>query len=194
MRTLATTIALITAVTLQASVFANDDVKLQTGSKAPSFTATNLDGKEITLDSFKGSDVLVFVFTCNSCPVARAYEDRLIKFAKKYEGKRVKLVAINNHRSEDIEAMKKRAEEKDFNFVYAYEGSGKSAKDFGAKVTPHCFVVNKDREIVYQGAFDDSMKEPSNNFVVDAVNATLKGEKPTVEFKKPFGCGIKFKN
>ena len=193
MKTFATTIALVVALVINACAFANDDVKLQTGTKAPSFTATNLDGKEITMDSFKASDVVVFVFTCNSCPVAVAYEDRLVEFANKYEGKGVKLVAINNHKSEDLEAMKKRAEEKDFSFVYAYEASGKSAKDFGAKVTPHCFVLNKNREIVYQGAFDDSMKEPTEHFVVNAVEATLKGEKPEVDFKKPFGCGIKFK-
>jgi peroxiredoxin len=194
MRFFATTLAVLLAFAASMSLIADDDVKLETGTKAPAFTAKNINGEEITMDSFKDSDVVVVVFTCNSCPVAKAYEDRLIELSKKYQAKGVSLVAINNHRDEDLEAMKKRAKDKDINYVYAYEGSGESAKDFGAKVTPHCFVLNKNREIVYQGAFDDSMENPKTHFVNDAVEATLNGKKVEVEFKRPMGCGIKFKN
>ena len=176
-----------------APLMAHDDVKLETGAKAPSFKATSIDGKEISNQTFRDADVMLVVFTCNGCPVAKAYEDRMIALAKKYQDKKVAVVAINNHHAEDLEAMKDRAKEKGFNFVYAYEGSGKSARDFGAKVTPHCFVLNKERKVVYQGAFDDSMKEPKNHFVDDAISATLSGKEVKVTFKRAFGCGIKFK-
>jgi peroxiredoxin len=170
-----------------------DDTKLSIGDAAPSFSASSLDGSEVTLDNFKDADVVVLVFTCNGCPVAQAYEDRLMELAKTYQDEKVKLVAINNHFGEDIEAMKKHSEDRGFNFVYVYDGSGKSAEAYGAKVTPHCFVLDRDRKVVYQGGFDDSQKEPTKHYVADAVEATLHGKEIPVTTTKAFGCSIKLK-
>ena len=164
---------------------------LEIGSKAPEFKATGVDGKEYSLASTKEAKATVIAFTCNRCPVAIAYEDRFIEFQKKYSNKDVKFIAINVNSSEDLKAMKERAEEKGFNFPYAYDESGDSARAFGAKVTPHLFVLDANGLLAYQGSFDDKTKEPSVSYIDKAVEAVLAGDKPEVTSTKPFGCGIK---
>lgn len=170
-----------------------DELKLNAGDRAPEIKAVSTDKKDISLDSFKDAEVLVVVFTCNKCPVAVAYEDRINDLAKKYKDKKVELVAVNNSQFEDLAAMKERAAEKDFKFTYVYEGEGKTARDFGAKVTPHVFIFDKERKLVYQGAFDNNQKEPTEHFAADAVEATLAGKKVEVSHRKAFGCSIKLK-
>ncbi|HMO14077.1 MAG TPA: thioredoxin family protein [Pirellulaceae bacterium] len=171
----------------------NDDLKLKAGDAAPDFKATATCGTEISLANFKEADVVVVVFNCNTCPVAIAYEDRINEFAKNYKDRNVAVVTINNHRSETVDDMKKRAEDKGFVFPYAYEGSGDSARAYGAKVTPHIFVLNSERKIAYQGAFDDSQKNPQEHYVVDAVESLLSKKEVKVTYKPAFGCSIKFK-
>lgn len=167
---------------------------LAVGSEAPSFKATSVEGKEVTLDSVKDADIVVVVFTCNTCPVAVAYEDRFIEFNKKYKDKKVAFVAINNSTGEDVEAMQQRAEEKGLNYTYAYDGSGDSARAYGAKVTPHCFVLDKNRKLVYKGSFDDAWNgEPETSYVSSVVGSLLEGEAPKHSETKPVGCGIKLK-
>lgn len=184
--------ALLAVCTLAAQVRA-DDTKLAIGDAAPDFKAGAIDGTEVNLESYKDADVIVVVFTCNGCPVAQAYEPRLIELAEKYKDQKVQVVAINNHGGEDIDAMKERAKEKGINYAYVYDGSGKSAEDYGAKVTPHCFVIDKDRKVVYQGGFDDDTKNPTKHFVADAIDATLHGKEIPVSTTKAFGCSIKIK-
>lgn len=161
------------------------------GDSAPEFKAAGVDGKTYTLGSFKEAKATVVVFTCNICPVAVAYEDRFIEFAKKYDAKGVKFIAINVNTSEDLSAMKQRAEEKGFNFPYAYDETGDSARAFGARVTPHLFVVDAKGKIVYQGAFDDSMNKPTKPYLANAVEAVLAGKTPEVTNTKAVGCGIR---
>jgi peroxiredoxin len=168
---------------------------VKVGDKAPNFKVESTDEKVLTLADFKDAKVVVVCFTCNQCPVAVAYEDRFIEFNKKYAEKGVKFVAINPNATESLDAVKKRAEEKDFNFPYAYDGSGKSAETYGAKVTPHLFVINADGIIAYIGSFDDEMAvdKVKKHFVVDAVEALLAGKKPETTEHEAFGCTIKFK-
>jgi len=159
------------------------------GEKAPDFKATGVDGKEYTLP--KDAEATVVCFTCNQCPVAVAYEDRFIQFAKQYKDKGVKFLAINVNYSEDLDAMKQRAEEKGFTFPYAFDASGDSARAYGATKTPHLFVVDGDGKVAYVGAFDDSMTKPSKGYVKDAVDAVLSGETPVTTKTPAVGCGIK---
>lgn len=165
--------------------------ELEVGATAPNFTAAGVDGKEVSLANNKGAKATVIAFTCNRCPVAIAYEDRFIAFSKKYSGKDVQFIAINVNSSEDLEAMKQRAEEKGFNFPYAYDKSGDSARAYGARVTPHIFVLDGDGKLAYQGAFDDKQSGPTTPHVENAVKALLAGKEPDVKSTKAFGCGIK---
>ena len=184
------TLGIVFAAILADRVHAED---LTVGDKAPSFKAQTTADKSITLADTKGAKAIVICFTCNKCPVARAYEDRFIDFNKKYRDKDVKFIALNVNTTENLEEMKERAENKKFNFPYAYDESGKSAEDYGARVTPHMFVVDADGVLAYMGAFDDNMnpKEVKESYVVAAVDALLKGDKPETTETKAFGCGIK---
>ena len=164
------------------------------GEKAPGFKAVGTDGKEYSLEKIsKSADLVIVCFTCNQCPVAKAYEDRFVEFNRKYAEKKVKFIALNcNNGTENLEVMRERAEEKDFNFVYAFDKTGDAAREFGARATPELFVI-QDGRVVYHGSFDDKMKDPSKSYLVDAVDALLAGKTPEITSTKPFGCSIKLK-
>ena len=166
--------------------------ELEIGTHAPDFKALpGVDGKQYSLDEMKDAKVVVVCFTCNRCPVAVAYEDRFVEFSKKYAGKGVKFVAINaNRKTEDLGAMKTRAEEKGFNFPYVFDKSGKLATEYGARVTPHIFVLDQSRNVAYVGAFDDDQEKPTKHYVEDAVDALLNGKTVSTKHSKAFGCGI----
>ena len=173
------------------AAFAVSAQAVDVGGKAPAFKAQGADGKEYSLDSFKDAKAVVVCFTCVGCPMARGYEDRFIEFAKKNEDKGVRFVAINVNTGETLKEMQDRVEEKGFTFPYAIDESGDSARAYGAKVTPHLYVLDGERNVVYVGSFDDALNNPEKSFVQDAVDATLKGEKPAVTSTTAFGCNIR---
>jgi peroxiredoxin len=165
--------------------------EIEIGAKAPDFKATGVDGKTYSLERTKGAKAVVLAFTCNKCPVAVAYEDRFIELQKKHGGKEVQFIAINVNTTEDLKAMKERAEEKGLNYPYAYDESGDSARAYGARVTPHIFVIDKDGKVAYRGSFDDDQRDPKKPYVENAIKALLAGEKPEVATTKAFGCGVR---
>jgi peroxiredoxin len=167
--------------------------EVEVGASAPDFKAKGIDGKEYSLKNLKDAKVSIVVFTCNQCPVAIGYEDRLIDFVKKYKDKGVQLIAINANganSSENIASMKQRSEEKGFNFPYVFDESGDSVRAYGARVTPHIFVI-KEGKIAYRGSFDDNQEKPTKKFLADAIDALLAGKKPETASTKAFGCGIR---
>jgi peroxiredoxin len=167
---------------------------------APGAAWANLegtDGKMHSLSDLADAQVVAVVFTCNKCPVAVAYEDRLMKFAEDYKDKGVALVAINvnNAEADKLPAMKERAEEKGFNFAYLYDPSQESARAYGAAVTPHAFVLDKSRNVVYMGAIDDNWEDEAavtNHSLRDAVEAAMAGKTPEVAQTDAVGCGIQY--
>ena len=173
--------------------------KLKIGDAAPIFTGLeSTDGKSYSLDNFKDKDVLVVCITCNHCPVAVAYEERIVAFNKKYCGPdgKVGFVAINvnNNDADKLPRMKERAKERGFNFAYAYDPSQKVGRDLGASVTPEFFVYNKSRQLVYMGSMDDSQQPAriKNRYLEAAVEAALKGETPATAETRPFGCSVQY--
>ncbi len=169
---------------------------LSPGDAAPAWTDLDgTDGKKHSLDDLKGKDVVVVVFTCNSCPVAAGYEGRVIAFANEHADK-VALVAINVNtgREDQLPAMKERAAKKKFPFPYLYDPTQEIAKKYGANYTPEFFVLNKDRKVVYLGAMDD--RSPPAAATVShleaAVGAALAGTKPPTGETLARGCRIRF--
>jgi peroxiredoxin len=169
------------------------------GDTAPAWTdLPGTDGKKHSLGELSGKEVVVVAFTCNSCPYAVDYQQRFIDLAAKYSGdeSKVAVVAINVNAvpADSFEKMKERAEEAKFNFLYLFDESQQIAKEYGAGRTPEFFVLNKDRQIVYMGAFDDSTKpaEVKKHYVEDAIAATLSGEKVAVSETAPVGCAIRW--
>jgi peroxiredoxin len=171
--------------------------KLKIGDAAPTWShIVGIDNKKHSLSDFDKAKLVVLVFTCNHCPVARAYEDRLIALTKEYRPKGVQFVAVNvnNIPADRLDKMKERAEEKGFNFPYLYDSSQKMGHDYGATVTPHVFVLDKDRKVVYMGNVDDSLnpKRVKQHNLRNALDALLVGKKPPKAVTQQFGCTIKY--
>jgi peroxiredoxin len=172
---------------------------LSPGDPAPAWVdLEGTDGKKHSLADLKGKDVVVVVFTCNSCPVAVGYEDRILAFAKTHAGpdSKVALVAINVNtvREDQLPEMKKRAEKKRFPFPYLYDPSQAIARKFGANYTPEFFVLDRDRKVVYMGSMDDRSPPAAAkvSHLEGAVRAALAGTKPATGETLARGCKIRF--
>jgi peroxiredoxin len=191
--------------------YANDEhPTLQIGAAAPDFKLPGVDGKTYTLASFKNANILVVVFTCNHCPTAQAYQDRIIKLTEDYKSKGVAVVAImpNDPKAitldelnytdmgDSFDEMKIRAKEKHFNFPYLYDGATQStAKAYGPAATPHVFIFDKDRKLRYEGRIDNvekPTKTPTINDARNAIDALLNNNEVPVTTTKVFGCSIKW--
>ena len=189
---------------------ADEHPTLPIGAAAPDFSLPAVDGKTYSLASFAGAKVLVVVFTCNHCPTAQAYEDRLIRLTADYRDKGVAVVAImpNDPTSirldelgytdmgDSFEEMKRRAAEKHFNFSYLFDGQTEAAaKAYGPIATPHVFVFDQSRKLRYSGRVDDVEKPTKTPHVRDArnaIDALLAGQPVPVQTTKVFGCSIKW--
>lgn len=170
--------------------------KLKVGDPAPAWTdLPGTDGKKHSLADHAGKPV-VLVFTCNSCPIAEGYEDRIVAFANKYRGK-VDVVAVNVNTvpADRLDAMTKRAAKKKFSFPYLYDETQKIARDYGAIYTPEFFVLTSDRKVAYHGAMDDKTRadEVTETYLEAAVDAVLNGETPAKAETPARGCLIRFK-
>ena len=123
------------------------------------------------------------------------YEERLVAFSKKYAGSKVGLFAINVNKVEEdlLPAMKQRAKEKGFTFPYLFDETQEIAKKYGAGYTPECFVLNKERQVIYMGAMDDSpdAEKVKTQYVELAVTAAQAGKLPTKQETVAIGCRIR---
>lgn len=189
---------------------AEDPTPLEIGAKAPDFKLQGTDGKIYSLASFSKAKILAVVFSCNHCPTAQAYEDRIINMVKEYTPKGVSFVVISPNDpkavrldelgytdiGDSFEEMKLRAKNKHYNFPYLYDGKTQAtSKAYGAIATPHVFIFDKDRKLQYQGRVDD-VEKPSrtpNNFDTrNALDALLAGKEVPVKTTKVFGCSVKW--
>jgi thiol-disulfide isomerase/thioredoxin len=180
---------------------------LEIGSKAPEFSLTGVDDKKHSLADFAKSKVLVVVFSCNHCPTAQAYQDRLNYIYNNYTSKGVALVVISSNSSKSLnlweqgwsdlgdsfEEMKIRAKDKEFKFPYLYDGDDqKTAIAYGPVATPHAFVFDKDRKLQYAGSIDESMEKGKGELLRNAIDAILDGRKIEKPVTKVFGCSTKW--
>lgn len=172
---------------------------MKTGEQAPGWSnLPGVDGQKHSLDQYKDAKVIVMVFTCNHCPVAVAYEDRLVALDRKYSSQGVKFIAVNVNKmpADRLDKMQERAKAKGFAFPYLFDESQKIGHDFGAKVTPHIFVLDQNRKVAYVGAIDDNMKagEVKTHYLSDAIDALLAGKSPSKQETKAVGCSIKYED
>lgn len=176
----------------------------QVGDKASDFRLKNVDGKMVSLADYPDAKGFIIIFTCNHCPYAKAYEDRIIELNKKYAPLGYPVIAINpndptSYPEDSYENMQKRAKDKGYQFPYLFDENQVVFPEFGAQRTPHAFVVSKTGDVLtveYIGAIDDNYEDPSMvqvKYVENAVNALLAGNKPDVTFTKAIGCSIKVK-
>lgn len=172
---------------------------LSVGDAAPAWEKLpGVDGKEHSLAELADKEIVVVAFTCNSCPVAVDYEDRIIALAKKHAaGGRVAVVAINCNtvKADLLDAMKERAEKKQFPFQYLHDASQNVGKSYGAVFTPEFYVLNRERKILYMGAFDDNsnLDQVKRHYLEEAVAAALEGKSPDAKESLARGCRIRYK-
>jgi peroxiredoxin len=205
------TVAVATSLFLAALAAAAPEIKtLEIGAKAPNFRLPGVDGKMHRLAEFDKAKVLVIVFTCNHCPTAQAYEERIKKLAADYKDKGVALVAISPNdpkavrldelgytdMSDSLDEMKVRAKDKGYNFPYLYDGDKQEVSmAYGPVSTPHVFIFDSERKLRYAGHVDDNEKQPDKVTAPDARNAIealLAGKPVPVEKTKTVGCSIKW--
>jgi thiol-disulfide isomerase/thioredoxin len=168
-----------------------------------------VDGRTYALKDFADAKILVAVFTCNHCPTAQYYEERLKQLVTDYKDKGVAVVAImpndpNSVRldelgwtdlSDSFEEMKVRARDHQFNFPYLYDGESEAAaRAYGPVATPHVFVFDSARKLRYVGAVDDAerVQQVSKPYLRDALEALLAGQEPPVTKTKVVGCSVKW--
>jgi thiol-disulfide isomerase/thioredoxin len=181
---------------------------LEIGADAPDFKLPGVDGRTYTLKDFADARVLVVVFTCNHCPTAQAYEDRLLKFHADYKDKGVALVAVNPNDpravrldelgytdlGDSFEDMKIRAKERHFTFPYLHDGDTQAtARAYGVQATPHVFVFDQGRKLRYVGRVDDAeVKAVHSHDLRNAVDALLSRKPVPVAKTRVFGCSTKW--
>jgi peroxiredoxin len=181
---------------------------LPIGAVAPDFNLPGVDGRDYSLKDFAGARVLFVLFTCNHCPTAQAYEDRILKLHADYKDKGVALVAISPNDplavrldelgytdlGDSFEDMKLRAKARDFRFPYLYDGeTQQTSLAYGVLATPHVFIFDRERKLRYNGRIDDAeVKEVKSHDARNAIDALLAGQPVPVEKTRVFGCSTKW--
>lgn len=195
-----------TAASMAVTVSDKTPAGLEVGDMAPDFDLQNVDGNMVSLVSILNDETgavkgCILTFTCNSCPYAVMYEDRLIALHQKYAPMGYPVVAINPNDPEvkpddSFEAMKVRTEEKGFPFAYLFDEGQKVYPQYGATKTPHVFLVGEGRKVRYIGAIDNNPQDAdavTKRYLEEAIAALEEGRDPDPDFTKAVGCSIKTK-
>jgi peroxiredoxin len=172
--------------------------RLSVGEPAPNFAGLpGIDGQEHALAEYKKAKAVVVVFTSNPCPVAIAYEDRLVALQKEFAKRGVQLVAIcsNFEAGNSLDDLKKRATAKKFNFPVLRDDDQSTGRAYGASKTPHVFLLDGDRKIAYMGAIDDNEvpEKITKHYLRDALESVLADKAPETKETRPFGCTLRYK-
>jgi peroxiredoxin len=170
-------------------------------TKAAEFKLPGTDGSDHALADYPGKKAVVVAFTCNHCPAAIGAQDRIIALQRDYADKGVQVIAINSnedegHPTDSFEHMVERAREKGFPFPYLRDRSQAVAKAYGAQRTPHFFLLDAERKVVYSGRMDNNPYEAgkqTTNELRQALDQLLAGQPVTVAPTDPIGCNVKWR-
>lgn len=173
----------------------------QPGDVATDFSLLSTDGQKVSMADFPEAKGFIIVFTCNHCPFAIKYEDRLIDIAKRYRALGYETIAINPNDpdvqpADSYELMKIRAQEKGFIFPYVFDEGQKIFPQYGATKTPHVYLLDKNRVVKYIGAIDDNVESADDvkeRYLENAIAALENGQEPNPSITKAIGCSIKVK-
>lgn len=194
--------ALLMTAVLMNFRFVADGYKV--GDTVQDFHLKNVDGKSVSLADRKDVKGYIIAFTCNTCPVAKAYESRIIALNEQFAPKGYPVLAIQSNDAErspgdSYDAMKERATTKKYGFPYVYDQDQSVARAFGATNTPHMFVVKREGvgfQIAYIGAIDNNQRDAAaadKKYIETAVSELLAGKPVTTPSARAIGCGIKWK-
>ena len=193
-------LAVIAIVGLSAFTTVSSGYKI--GDSATDFKLKNIDDKMVSLSDYKEAKGFIVIFTCNTCPYAVSYEDRIVALDKKYASKGYPVIAIMPNNTElqpkdNMEAMKQRAKQKGFTFPYLMDEGQKISPQYGATKTPEVYLLqktSKGNEVKYIGAIDDNYQDAQAvkiKYVENAVDALLAGQPIKQTQTRAIGCTIK---
>ncbi|MEM5540216.1 thioredoxin family protein [Olleya sp. AS48] len=198
------TLVLVVIITVSAFTTKTNsaDSGYKIGDVATDFELENIDGNVVSLSDFEDAKGFIVVFTCNTCPYAVAYEDRVQGLNKKYADVGYPVIAIMPNNTtvkpgDNMEAMKTRAKEKGFTFPYLMDAGQDIYPQYGATKTPHVYVLQKEQKgnvVKYIGAIDDNYQDANavkTKYVEDAVDALLNNKEVKINETKAIGCSIK---
>ena len=162
----------------------------------------NVDGKDVSIKAVTGQKGVLVVFTCNHCPWAKAWEERIVALGNTYAAKGIGVIAINSNDptvapDDGYESMQRRATERGMQFPYVVDATSAVARAFGATRTPEAFLFDASGALVYHGTIDDNANEPGKVqafYLKDALDAVVAGKDVPVKETKALGCGIKFRS
>lgn len=175
----------------------------EVGDVATDFSLKNIDGEMVSLANMEEAKGFIVVFTCNHCPYAKLYEDRLIELDKEFKAKGYPVVAINpndpeSYPEDSYENMIKRHKNKGFTFPYLLDETQMIARTYGATRTPHAYLLQKEGDVLkvaYIGAIDDNARDETSveeRFMANAINSLISGEPISKTFTRAVGCTIKW--
>lgn len=195
---------IVTLLLAAGPAFGQKKAKSTVGQTVSAFSLRDVYGKKVSMNAFPGAKGFIVVFTCNHCPFAKLYTDRLNALQATFKTQGVPLVAVNPmdsilYENETVEGMRQWAESQHFAFPYLRDASQSVARNFGAFKTPHAFVVWKENGqwvIRYSGAIDDNGAEPgavTQPYLADAVNSLLAGQPVAIPETASIGCAISYR-
>ena len=173
---------------------------LEIGERAPGFELPDTEGASRSLAEAEGTPATVVVWTCNHCPYALAWHDRIVEAAREYAPRGVRFFAVNSndpvrYAADSYEAMRDRVAAEEWPFPYLHDESQDVARAWGARVTPHIYVLDAQHRLRYQGAPDADYQEPAHNasWLREAIDAVIAGDEPARPETEPVGCSVKWK-
>jgi peroxiredoxin len=176
----------------------SSNATISIGDAGPSFELPDTEGERHRLED--AAPATVVVFTCNHCPYALAWHDRIVAAARDYADRGIRFLAINSNDAaryprDSFEAMRERVRAENWPLPYLHDSSQEVASAWGAKVTPDVFVLDSDGRLRYRGAPDGDYADPSQNaaWLREALDAVLTGRDPQPAETEPVGCSIKWK-
>lgn len=201
-KTLKLLAVVVCVFTLSAFTTTTDGEGYEVGDIATDFNLENIDGKMVSLSDYNDAKGFIVIFTCNTCPYAVAYEDRIEALNKKYADKGYPVIAIMPNNTDvkpgdNMDAMRARAKAKGFTFPYLMDKGQKIYPQYGATKTPHVYILEKTKkgnEVKYIGAIDDNYKDASmvkEKYAEDALDTLLEGGDIKVKSTRAIGCSIK---
>ena len=194
----------ITVLLIFSAVFSQAQNTLKAGEAAPDFTLNNVDNKEVSFSSYPDAKGFIVAFTCNTCPYAIAYEQRIIELDKKFRPQGYPVIAINPNdpeasKADTFDKMQEHAKEKKYSFPYLFDNGQIVTDQYGAKKTPHLFIVSKTEKgtvVEYTGAIDndpEGTKQDKIKYVEDVIVSLKNNQKPAITATKEIGCTVKRK-
>lgn len=203
MKNFRTTALLLVSLLLTSTLVLAQNKGYEIGDTAMNFELQTVGGSQVSLNGLSNNQGAIVIFSCNTCPYVKAYEDRMIELHQRYAPKGYPIIAINSNDSavspgDSFDAMKKRAQDKNFPFAYAYDETQEVIKMYGATRTPQVYLLEKEDDqylVRYIGAIDNNYQDAasvSEPYLANAVDALLEGSEINRQTTKAIGCSIKW--